>query len=112
MKTAQLAEEWAEQLGRVRQWLQDQLLAQGRELSEAQQQKEQALARLASLQEQLDAAKRALVEKHEELCRIEQSRGFRILRWVRRRLLPPETLRGRLVRRGVGAALRLMRRGA
>jgi hypothetical protein len=112
MKTAQLAEEWADQLGRVRQWLQDQLLTKGRELSEAQQQKEQALARLAALQEQLDAAKRALVQKHEELYRIEQSRGFRILRWVGRRLLPADTLRGRLMRRGVGATLRLLRRGA
>lgn len=50
--------------------------------------------------------------QHEELYRTEQSRGFRILRWVRRRLLPPEKLRGRLVRNGVGATLRLLRRGA
>jgi hypothetical protein len=112
MKTAQLAEEWADQLGRVRQWLQEQLLAQSKELSETQQQKEQALAKLAALQEQLDAAKKALVQKYEELCRIEQSRGFRVLRWVRRRLLPPDTLRGRLARKSVGATLRLLRRGA
>jgi hypothetical protein len=112
MKTAQLAEEWADQLGRVRQWLQEQLLAQSRELNETRQQKEQALAESAALRQQLDGANAALARQHEELERIERSRGYRVLRWMRGRLLPAHTLRGRLVRKSVGATLRLLGRGA
>jgi len=112
MKTAQMAEEWADQLGRVRQWLQEQLLAQSRELQDAHRQREQTLSELLALHEQCETAKKELVQKSEELSRLEQSRGLRLVRWVRRRLLPPQTLRGRLVAKSVRVTLSLLRRSA
>ena len=112
MMTAQMAEDWADQLGKVRLWLQEQLLAQSEELNEAQHQKEQALAELAALQAQCEAAQKALVQKHEELCLIEQSTDLRLLRWVRRNLVPPQTLRARLLAKSVRVTLRLLRRPA
>ena len=111
-KTAQMADEWADQLGKLRQWLQEQLLAQSQELQQAHRQREQALLELAALREQCEAAKKALVQKHEELYRLEQSPSFRMIRWMRRRLLPPQTLRGRLVSKSVRVTLRLLRRSA
>jgi hypothetical protein len=112
MKTAQMAEDWADQLGRVRQWLQEQLLAQSKEVQDAHLQREQALAELAALREQCETAKKALVQKQAELYQLEQSRSYRIVRWMRRRLLPPQTLRGRLVAKSVRVTLRLLRRSA
>ncbi len=44
MKTAQMAEDWADQLGRVRQWLQEQLLAQSKEVQDAHRQRGSLLA--------------------------------------------------------------------
>jgi hypothetical protein len=112
MKTAQLAEEWAAQLDRVRQWLQEQLLAQGRELQEAQQRSRQVHGELVALREQCAAANQALTQKNEYLSRLERSRGLRLVRWVRYRLLPPQTLRGRLVAKSVRVTLRWLRRSA
>jgi hypothetical protein len=112
MKTAQMAEEWADQLGKVRLWLQEQLLAQSKELREARQQKETVLAELAALREQCEVTKKALVQKQEELYLLEHSRSVRLVRWVRRKLLPPQTLRGRLVAKSVRVTLRLLRRSA
>ena len=111
-KTAQIAEDWADQLGRVRQWLQEQLLAQSKEVQDAHRQREQALAELAVLREQCEAAKKALVQKHTELYQLEQSPSYRLVRWMRRRLLPPQTLRGRLVAKSFRVTLRLLRRSA
>jgi hypothetical protein len=111
-KTAQMAEEWADQLGKVRQWLQVQLLAQSRELQDAHRQREQSLSELIALREQCETAKKALVQKSEELSRLEQSRGLRLVRWVHHRLLPPQTLRGRLMAKSVRVTLRLLRRSA
>lgn len=112
MKTAQLAEDWADQLGKVRLWLQEQLLAQSQELTEALHQKDTAFAETAALHEQCEAAKKALVQKHEAVGQVEPPPRFRVLRWVRRKLMPPQTLRGRLVAKSVRITLRLLRRAA
>jgi hypothetical protein len=112
MKTAQLAEDWADQLGKVRQWLQEQLLAQSQELNEAQHDKERALAETAALREQLEAAKQALMQKHEASCQLEPPANFRVLRWARLKLAPPHTLHGRLVSKTIRVTRRLLRRSA
>jgi hypothetical protein len=114
-----MAEEWAEQLGKVRLWLQEQLLAQGRELLDVQKQKATALAELAAVRAQCDAAQAALARKQEEvvqthtrLYEIEQSRSMRMLQWMRGKLLPPQSLRGRLARKSMRASFHLLRPGS
>src|SRR5260370_21317668 len=64
LNTAQMAEEWADQLGKVRLWLQEQLLVQSEELHEAHQQKENLLAELAPLRAQSATANTAPVHTH------------------------------------------------
>jgi hypothetical protein len=103
------AEEWADQLGRVRGWLQEELVARCNELREVRRQNEQLAGELAGLREEFESTKQALAHARAELAHVEQSRGYRLIRWVRGRLLPAHTLRGKLVRKSVRVTLRLLR---
>ena len=110
-----VAEDWAEQLGKARLWLQEQVLAQSLELKQwkdAQPQRESALAELAALQEQLQATTKLLEQKRGDMaqlelrrCQIEQSRSFRLWRWLTGRLLPRQTIRGHLAAGGFRLAV-------
>jgi chromosome segregation ATPase len=139
MKTAQQAEEWADQLGKVRLWLQEQLLSQRKELNAAHKEKSELAARLVAAQTQCQAMQTTLAQKHEELLRLEgqrsdlegrrceaerklyetarqlheleQSRGVRLLRWLSRRFLPAHSLRRRLAAKSVKVTCHLLRRG-
>jgi uncharacterized coiled-coil DUF342 family protein len=106
--TAQMAEEWAEQLSNVRDWLKEQLLAQTQRLNEVQQEKEAALASLADLQKQCETMKAALQQKQQDLEQINRhlhaprpSPIRRALGWLRRKV-PVRTLarKFRLLGRG------------
>jgi hypothetical protein len=103
------AEEWADQLGRVRGWLQEQLVARCNELHEVRRRNEQLAAELAGLREEHESAKKTLAHAQAELAQVEHSRGYRLVRWLRGRLLPAHTLRGKLVRKSVRITLQLLR---
>lgn len=129
MKTAQQAEEWADQLGKVHLWLEEQLVLQRKELHAAYRDKAQVLAELSAAQDLCQTMQRTLERQQKELLHLEarrsamerqldetsgrlhaleQSKAVRLVRWLALKSVPPHSLRRRLAVMSVKLTKRLL----
>jgi SAM-dependent methyltransferase len=88
-----------------------QLARQEVALAGARAQLERQQAEFAAVAAERAAAAAALEALSGRLQGIERSRGYRSIRWVRRKLLPPHSWRGRFVSSGLRFVFRVLRRG-